>query len=102
VLNRLNQLREFAEKISKKVNREEEQVVDCRAHVQASQRYIQQLQPWIEQGEIYLKKRFDHIGAANVNDAKQLLDKHKVIKKTNPKGNFYFFFRNFSKNVVEC
>lgn len=81
VLNRLNQLRSLAETISTKVNREEEQVTQCRTHVQASQRYIQQLQPWIEQTEHYLKRRFDHQGASNLNDAKQLLDKHKVKQK---------------------
>jgi len=83
VLNRLTQLRTLAETTSNKVNREEEQVADCRTHVQTSQRYIQQLQPWIEQGENYLNKRVDQTGASNLNDAKQLLDKHKVKKKDN-------------------
>ncbi|CAF5124874.1 unnamed protein product, partial [Rotaria sp. Silwood1] len=79
VLNRLNQLRASAETTSNKVNREEEQVVQCRTHVQTIQRYIQQLQPWIEQTEQYLNKRFGQTGALNTNDAKQLLDKHKEL-----------------------
>ncbi len=78
VLNRLNQLRALAETTSSKIYREEEFVTECRTHVQTSQRYIQQLQPWIEQAEIYLNKRFEQIGALNLNDAKQLPDKHKV------------------------
>ena len=44
-LNRLSQLRTLAETTSAKVNREEEQLAECRTHVQASQRYIHQLQP---------------------------------------------------------
>ena len=81
VLNRLNQLRMLAETTSNKVNREEEQVVEYQTHVQTSQRYIQQLQPWIEQGENYLNKCFNQIGASNLNHAKHLLDKHKVKHK---------------------
>jgi hypothetical protein len=54
-------------------------VTESRTHVQASQRYIQQLQPWIEQGENYLKKRLEQTGASNPNEAKQLFDRHKVI-----------------------
>jgi hypothetical protein len=81
-INRLNQLRILAETTSNRVNREEKQVGEFRTHVQTLQRYIQQLQPWIEQGENYLNKRYDQTGASNVNDAKQLLDKHKV-KSTN-------------------
>jgi hypothetical protein len=71
-------LRALAETTSNKIYREEEQVTECRTHVQTSQRYIQQLQPWIEHAESYLNKRFEHLGASNVNDAKQLPDKHKV------------------------
>ncbi|CAF3934598.1 unnamed protein product, partial [Rotaria sordida] len=77
VLNRLTQLRILAETTSGKVNHEEEQVVECRTHVQTSQRYIQQLQPWIDQAENYLTKRLDQIGALNLTEAKQLYDKHK-------------------------
>ncbi|CAF1501042.1 unnamed protein product, partial [Rotaria sordida] len=77
VLNRLTQLRILAETTSGKVNQEEEQVVECRTHVQTSQRYIQQLQPWIDQAENYLTKRLDQIGALNLTEAKQLYDKHK-------------------------
>ncbi|CAM4782634.1 unnamed protein product, partial [Rotaria magnacalcarata] len=76
-LARLNQLRALAETTSNKINREEEQVVQSRTHVQTSQRYIQQLQPWIEQTESYLNNRFEQAGALNLNDAKQLLDRHK-------------------------
>jgi hypothetical protein len=82
VLNRLTQLDLLAEATSGKVNREEEFVAECRTHVQTSQRYIQQLQPWIEQAEIYLTKRLDQSGALNLTEAKQLYDRHKV------RGNF--------------
>jgi hypothetical protein len=80
VLHRLNQLRTFAETTSIKINREEFQIAECQTHVQTSQHYIDQLQPWIEQGENYLNKHFDQTGALNIHDAKQLLDKHKVRK----------------------
>ena len=92
VLNRLTQLRTLAETTSGKVNREEEQVAECRTHVQASQRYIQQLQPWIEQGENYLTKRLDQLGALNLTEAKHLYDKHKVKRKFFEKLFFYIFF----------
>ncbi len=82
-LNRLTQLRTLAETTSGKVNREEEQLVECLTHVQASQRYIHQLQPWIEQAETYLTKRLDQTGALNLTEAKQLHDKHKVTNNQN-------------------
>lgn len=78
VLNRLAQLRSLADATSGKVNREEEQVAECRTHVQVAYRYIQQLQPWIDQAESYLLKRFDQMGALNLTDARQLFDQHKV------------------------
>ncbi|CAF4314951.1 unnamed protein product, partial [Adineta steineri] len=77
VINRLNQLRTFAETVSLNINHEEVQISECRTHVQASQRYIDQLQPWIEQAENYLNQHYDQSGSLNINDAKQLLDKHK-------------------------
>jgi hypothetical protein len=80
VLNRLIQLNALAEATSGKVNREEEYVAERRTHVQTSQRYIQQLSPWIEQAEIYLTKRLDQIGALNLTEAKQLYDRHKVYE----------------------
>ncbi len=93
VLNRLTQLHALAETTSGKVNREEEYVAECRTHVQTSQRYIYQLQPWIEQAENYLTKRIDQIGALNLTEAKQLYDKHKVFLKTSKFGIlFYLFF----------
>ncbi|UJR08743.1 hypothetical protein I4U23_013000 [Adineta vaga] len=76
-LNRLTRLRTLAESTSEKVNREEEQLAECRSHVQTSERYIQQLEPWIEQAENYLTKRLDQTGALNLTEAKQLHDKHK-------------------------
>ncbi|CAF1053347.1 unnamed protein product [Adineta ricciae] len=78
-LNRLTRLRTLAESTSEKVNREEEQLAECRSHVQASERYIQQLEPWIEQAEDYLTKRLDKSGALNLTEAKQLHDKHKEL-----------------------
>ena len=83
VLNRLHQLRSFAETTSTKFNRQEEQVAECRTHVQASERFIHQLQPWIEQGENYLQKRLQQTGVANLGEAKQLLDRHKVSLEKN-------------------
>ena len=74
----MTRLRTLAESTSEKVNREEEQLAECRSHVQASERYIQQLEPWIEQAEDYLTKRLDQSGALNLTEAKQLHDKHKV------------------------
>jgi hypothetical protein len=98
-LNRLNQLRAFAETTSNRISRQEEQVAESRTHVQASQRYIQQLQPWIEQSEKYLQKRFDQNGAASLNDAKQLFEKHKVnIKLSN---NIRKIFRSFQEFLEE-
>ncbi|CAF3725966.1 unnamed protein product [Adineta steineri] len=76
-LNRLAQLCTLADTTSTKVNREEEQLAECRTHVQAAQRYMDQLLPWIEQAENYLTKRLDQIGALNLGEAKQLHDKHK-------------------------
>lgn len=78
VLNRLNQLRAFAETTSKNVNRQEEQVVESQGHVHTIQRYLQQLHPWIEQAETYLQKRLEQTGASSLADAKQLVDRHKV------------------------
>ena len=77
--NRLSQLRSLAETTSGQVNREEEEQVQCRTHVQTSQRYIEQLQSWIEQSEEYLNKRLDQHGVLNLNEAKELHDKHKVF-----------------------
>ncbi|CAF3804026.1 unnamed protein product [Adineta steineri] len=77
VINRLNQLRKFAETVSLNINHEEVQISECRTHVQTSQRYIDQLQPWIEQAENYLNQHYDQSGSLNINGAKQLLDKHK-------------------------
>lgn len=68
----------LADATSSKVNREEEQVMECRTHVQIAQRYLDQFQPWIEQAEIYLTKRLDQTGALNLTEAKYLYDKHKV------------------------
>ena len=68
----------LAEATSGKVNREEEYVAERRTHVQTSQRFIQQLAPWIDQAEIYLTKRLDQMGALNLTEAKQLHDRHKV------------------------
>ncbi len=87
VLNRLTQLQALAETTSGKVNREEEHVAELRTHVQTSSRYLQQLQPWIEQAENYLTKRLDQIGALNLTEAKHLYDKHKVQIE-----NLNFFF----------
>lgn len=87
VLNRLSQLRTFAETTSNNINRGEMQLSEYRAHMQISQRYLEQLQPWIEQTEIYLKKCFDQIGCSNIHEAKQFLDKHRV--------NQVFFFLIF-------
>ncbi len=100
-MNRLNQLRTFAETTSNKIIRQEEQVVESRTHVQTSQRYIQQLQPWIEQGENYLQKRFDQTGASSLNDAKQLLEKHKVkkTKKIQKLQNFCFSSSGISRRT---
>jgi hypothetical protein len=78
VLSRLTQLNVLAEATSGKVNREEEYVAERRTHVQTSQRFIQQLAPWIDQAEIYLTKRLDQMGALNLTEAKQLYDRHKV------------------------
>lgn len=78
VLGHLSQLNALAESTSGKVNREEEHVVRCRTHVQTTQRFIEQLQPWIEQAENYLSKRLDQNGALNLVEAKQLYEKHKV------------------------
>lgn len=78
VLNRLNQLRGFAETTSTKVNRQEEQVVEFQGYVQTIQRYLNQLQPWIDQAENYLQKRLEQTGAGNLPDAKQSSDRHKV------------------------
>ena len=97
----MSQLRTLAETTSTKVNREEEQVTECRTYVQASQRYIQQLQPWIEQGESYVRKRFDQAGASNINDAKQLFDKHKVRKQTIDISSSSFFLFRFPKDFLE-
>lgn len=77
VIDRLSQLRNLAESTSGKVNREEEQQVQCRTHVQSSERYIDQLQRWIEQSEEYLNKRLDQHGVLNLNEAKQLHEQHK-------------------------
>ncbi|CAM2712242.1 unnamed protein product [Rotaria socialis] len=76
-LSRLAQLRALAEAASGKVNREEEQVAECRTHVQTTHRYIQQFQPWVDSAEYYLTKRLDQSGALNLTEAKQLHDKHK-------------------------
>ena len=94
-------MRTLAETISSKVNREEEQVAECRTHVQASERYIEQLQPWIEQAEYYLNKRSEQTGASNLNDAKQLLDKHKVRVEIFLQSRFFFLFIwfSFSKGI---
>ncbi len=78
MLSRLTQLNVLAEATSGKVNREEEYVAERRTHVQTSQRFIQQLAPWIDQAEIYLTKRLDQMGALNLTEAKQLYDRHKV------------------------
>lgn len=80
MLNRLTQLDALADATSSKVNREEEQVVECRTHVQIAERYLDQFQPWIEQAEIYLTKRLDQTGALNLSEAKHLYDKHKVLQ----------------------
>ena len=78
VLNRLAQLRSLADATSGKVNREEEQVAECRTHVQVAYRHIQQLQPWLDHAEAYLSKRYDYMGAFNLSDARQLYDQQKV------------------------
>lgn len=78
MLNRLGDLRNLAERTSEKVNREEEQLVQCRTHVQLAQRYREQLQKWIEQSEEYLTKRLDQHGVLNLQQAKQFHEQHKV------------------------
>jgi septal ring factor EnvC (AmiA/AmiB activator) len=79
LFDRLSQLRSLAESTSGKVNREEEQQVQCRTHVQTSERHIEQLQRWIEQSEDYLNKRLDQHGVLNLNGAKELHEQHKVF-----------------------
>lgn len=102
VLNRLNQLRGFAETTSTKVNRQEEQVVEFQGHVQTIQRYLNQLQPWIDQAENNLQKRFEQTGAANLSDAKQSSDRHKVNTAIHHEDNKRFSRRISSKNVGVC
>ena len=102
VLNRLNQLHGFAETTSTKVNRQEEQVVEFQGHVQTIQRYLNQLQPWIDQAENYLQKRLEQTGATNLSDAKQSSDRHKVNTVMHRENDEIFSRRISSKNVGVC
>lgn len=81
MVNRLDELKILAQRTSDKVNREEEQLVQCRTHVELAQRYRDQLQKWIEQSEEYLTKRLDQHGVLNLQQAKQFHDQHKVRRK---------------------
>ncbi|CAF4264356.1 unnamed protein product, partial [Adineta steineri] len=67
VINRLNQLRTFAETVSLNINQEEIQISEGRTHVKTSQRYIDQLQPWIKKAENYFSKHYDQSGSLNIN-----------------------------------
>lgn len=104
LLERLNQLKQFAEQTKSKTHREEENLSECRRHVQMAEKYIEQLQPWLDLSETYLQRRIQQNGVANFNEAKQIFDRHKVKRKRKkrPKKNVVVFFRNFSMNDVEC
>lgn len=78
VLTRLKELRINAETTTSKVNRQEKNVDECRTHVEASRQYIEQIEPWLNQGETYLQRRLQQTGVANLNEAKQIFDQHKV------------------------
>lgn len=78
VLNRINKLKADADSTSNKILREEENLAECRTHVQAARRFIDQLEPWLEKAEIYLEKRFQQTGVANCLEAKNFFEKHRV------------------------
>jgi DNA repair exonuclease SbcCD ATPase subunit len=80
VLTRLNQLQTNVDTVRSSIHRQEEQIVKCLTHVQIAQGYIEQLQPWIERSEHYIQQRLQQTGVANVNEAKQLVDQHKVCR----------------------